>query len=123
MSRRRTPPTRDRGALLFTPRERPHEKRAAGLNHGSALCILVIVWGVEFQEVSPRPGRTTVALGLRVFRQLHLADFSHDGADAGTPLASARPAPSDRVRNGQEQFSIPVNVFIAQPVVDASGSC
>lgn len=67
MSRRRTPPTRDRGALLFTPSARPHEKRAAGLNHGAALCILVIVWGVEFQEVSPRPGRTTVALGLRAY--------------------------------------------------------
>lgn len=25
------------------------------------------VWNVELQKVSPRPGRTTVALGLRVF--------------------------------------------------------
>jgi len=24
-----------------------------------------VVWSVELQEVSPRPGRTTVALGLR----------------------------------------------------------
>jgi hypothetical protein len=28
-------------------------------------CTVIAAWGVEPQEVSPRPGRTTVALGLR----------------------------------------------------------
>lgn len=97
---------------------------AAGLNHGVALCILVIVWSVEFQEVSPRPGRTTVALGLRAYPSSYTSRISRTtGADAGAPLAPARPAPSDRVRKGKEQFSIPVDVIVAQPVLDASGSC
>ena len=53
----------------------------------------------ELQEVSPRPGRTTVALGLRACRGrlLDLAYVDDDWLDAAAPVAALGPAPGDRV--------------------------
>ena len=58
---------------------------------------------LELQEVSPRPGRTTVVLGLRAL--CGLSDLSYvgdDGLDASPPVADLGPAPCHRIR-GCEQ--------------------
>lgn len=77
------------------------------------------VWSVELQEVSPRPGRTTVALGLRAFSlHLHVDDVSDNGADALPPLPATRPAPGDCVRDGQEQVRVSAVVLVGDSVAD-----
>ncbi|MGH3932658.1 MAG: hypothetical protein ACRDTF_22095 [Pseudonocardiaceae bacterium] len=49
--------------------------------------------------MSPRPGRTTVALGFALLRG-HFSDLVHvddDWLDATAPVAALGPAPGDRV--------------------------
>ncbi len=77
---------------------------------GNACCA-------ELQEVSPRPGRTTVALGLRAC--LGRSDFSHvgdDGFDASSPVATLGPAPRYGVGGGEQHFARGSAVFVPQGV-------
>lgn len=63
----------------------------------------------ELQEVSPRPGRTTVALGLRGFLETPWSDVASGrdgGLDEFAPLAAFGPAPSDRIGYGQQRLGV-----------------
>jgi len=83
-----------------------------------------VVWSVELQEVSPRPGRTTAALGLRAFLGLlNVPDVAHDWSDTTAPVPSLAPAPRDGVRDSKHWFRVPVMVLVADPFSCDSCPC
>ena len=66
---------------------------------------------VELQEVNPRPGRTTMALGLRAVSDR--PDVAHvgDGFDASSPVFGFGLAPGNFVGNGEQQLAYCASTF------------
>src|SRR5690554_2814804 len=73
-----------------------------------------IVCCVELQKVSPRPGRTAVALGLRASSDL--ADHGDNRLDSLAPLAASRPTPRNRIGKREQALLMTAPVPVCRPL-------